>query len=133
MRVDSLPRRYRAPLRQRSSNKTCWKPSWEDEKSEIPDTLERWTAKRRVALVLERLRGGTTAAQAARKYSLTIAEIEGWKEAFLSGAENALRSRPRDEEAMKEAQIKKLKQKVGELVMERDVWPKGNENPPFRR
>ena len=101
--------------------------------SEIPDTIKRWTAKRRVALILELLRGGTTAAQAARKYSLTIAEIEGWKEAFLSGAENALRSRPRDEEAMKEAQIKKLKQKVGELVMERDVLPKGNENPPFRR
>ena len=101
--------------------------------SEIPDTIIRWTAKRRVALVLELLRGETTAAQAARKYSLTMSESEGWKEAFLSGAENALRSRPRDEEAMKEAQIKKLKQKVGELVMERDVLTEAMKTHPFAR
>ena len=31
--------------------------------SEIPDKVKRWTAKRRVALVLELLRGETTAAQ----------------------------------------------------------------------
>jgi len=35
--------------------------------SEIPETVKRWTARRRVALVLELLRGETTAAQAARK------------------------------------------------------------------
>ena len=101
--------------------------------SEIVETIKRWTAKRRVALVLELLRGKTTAAQAARKYSLTVAEIEGWKEAFLSGAENALRSRPRDDEAMKEAQIKKLEQKVGELVMERDVLTEAMKSHPFAR
>ena len=44
--------------------------------SEIPDKVKRWTAKRRVALVLDLLRGETTTAQAARKYSLTIADIE---------------------------------------------------------
>ena len=101
--------------------------------SEIPETVKRWTAKRRVALVLELLRGETTAAQAARKYGLTVAEIEGWKQAFLSGAENALRSRPRDEEGMKEAEIKRLKQKVGELVMERDVLNEAMKSHPFAK
>ena len=40
---------------------------------------------------------------------------------FLLGAENALRSRPRDEEALKDEEIKKLKQKIGDLVMDLDI------------
>ena len=63
-------------------------------------------------------------------HGLTIAEIEGWQEAFLSGAESALLSPPLDEAAMKEAQFEKLKQKVGALVMERDVWTRADEAPP---
>ena len=51
---------------------------------------QRWTAKRRVALVLTILRGETTSQEAARQHGLTVAEIEDWKEKFLSGAENAL-------------------------------------------
>ena len=88
-----------------------------------PDSkdIKRWTTKRRSALVLEILRGDTTAAEAARKHGLTVSEIEDWKERFLSGAENALRSKPLDEEAVKDAQIKRLKQKVGELVMDMDI------------
>jgi transposase-like protein len=91
--------------------------------SSEPDSkdIKRWTTKRRSALVLEILRGETTAAEAARKHGLTVAEIEDWKERFLSGAENALRSKPLDEEALKDAEIKRLKQKVGELVMDMDI------------
>lgn len=37
------------------------------------------------------------------------------------GAENALRSRPKDDEALKDEQIKKLKQKIEDLVLETDV------------
>jgi transposase-like protein len=83
--------------------------------------IKRWTTKRRSALVLEILRGDTTAAEAARKHGLTVAEVEDWKERFLSGAENALRSKPLDEEAQKDAEIKRLKRKVGELVMDMDI------------
>ena len=42
-------------------------------------------------------------------------------EVFLLGVENALRSRPRDEEALKDEQIKKLKQKIGDLVLDNDM------------
>jgi hypothetical protein len=48
-----------------------------------------------------------------------VGEIEDWQERFLGAAENALRSRP--EEALKDEQIKKLKQKVGELVLVREL------------
>jgi transposase-like protein len=85
------------------------------------EPLRRWTAKRRTALVLEILRGDTTAAEAARRHDLTVAEIEQWKERFLSGAENALRSRPLDDEALKDQEIKRLQRKVGELVMDMDI------------
>ena len=95
--------------------------------SSKPDSkdIKRWTTKRRSALVLEILRGDTTAAEAARKHGLTVAEVEDWKERFLSGAENVLRSKPLDEEALKNAEIKRLKQKVGELVMDMDILREG--------
>jgi transposase-like protein len=85
------------------------------------EPIERWTAKRRVALVVSILKGETSVAEAARQHGLTVAEVEEWREKFLLGAENALRSRPRDEEALKEEQIKKLKQKIGDLVLDNDI------------
>ena len=85
------------------------------------ENVQRWTAKRRTALVLQVVRGETSAQEAARKHGLTVAEVEDWRDRFLAGAENALRSRPRDEEAAKDEEIKKLKQKVGELVLDNDI------------
>jgi transposase-like protein len=71
--------------------------------------VQRWTAKRRSALVVSLLRGETSLAEAARAHGLTIGEIEDWRDKFLLGAENALRSKPKDEEALKDEQIKRLK------------------------
>ncbi len=88
---------------------------------EQDESQKRWTAKRRAALVVELLRGDLSVAEAARRHGLTVAEVEAWRERFLAGAENALRSRPLGEEAQKEQELKRLKQKVGELVMELDV------------
>ena len=88
---------------------------------EAVETPQRWTAKRRAALVLSLLKGETSAAEAARKHGLTVAQVEEWREAFLLGAENALRTRPRDEDALKDKQIRKLKEKVGELVLDLDI------------
>lgn len=87
----------------------------------LAEEVQRWTAKRRAALVTSLIRGETSVQEAARKHGLTVAEIESWKERALAAMENALRSRPKDEEALKDEQIKKLKQKVGELVLESDV------------
>lgn len=78
------------------------------------DGIQRWTAKRRAALVLSILKGETSAAEAARKHGLTVAQVEEWRERFLLSVENVLRSRPRDDEALKDEQIKRLKQTVGE-------------------
>jgi len=99
---------------------------------ETVDPVEqRWTAKRRAALVLAILKGDTTLAEAARQHGLTVAEIEGWQDRFLVAAENALRNRPKDEEAVKDAQIKQLKQKVGELVLDLDILKEALKGRPF--
>jgi transposase-like protein len=94
---------------------------------------QRWTAKRRAALVVEILRGDTSAQEAARLHSLTVAEIDQWKERFLAGAENALRSRPLDEEEVKDREIKRLKQKIGDLVMDIDILKEAQRGRPTLR
>ena len=43
---------------------------------ETPDSIQRWTAKRRVALVVTILKGETSVAEAARKHGLTVSEVE---------------------------------------------------------
>jgi transposase-like protein len=86
-------------------------PEWTREvamATESEEPIERWTAKRRVALVVSILKGETSVAEAARAYGLTVADVEEWREKFLLRAE---RTRLKDEEAVKDEQIKKLKQK----------------------
>ena len=92
--------------------------------------IQRWTAKRRAALVVSILKGETSVAAAARQHGLKVSEIEDWQEKFALGAENALRSRPREEEALKDEQIKRLKQKVGELILDLDVLKTANRLRP---
>jgi transposase-like protein len=85
------------------------------------EEVQRWTAKRRAALVLSLLKGETTVADTARPDGLTVAEVEEWRERFLLGAENALRTRPKEEEALREEEVNRLKRKVGELTMDLDI------------
>ena len=98
---------------------------------DTPESPQRWTAKRRATLILSILKGETSAQAAARKYGLTVAEVEEWRDRFLLGAENALRARPKDEDALKDEQIKKLKQKVGELVLDLDILKEASKDRPF--
>lgn len=88
---------------------------------DIPDDVQRWTAKRRVALVLSILKGETTVVEAAHKHGLTVADVEEWRDRFLAGAENSLRSHPKNDEALKDEMIKKLQRKVGELTLDMDI------------
>ena len=99
--------------------------------TDVPDEVQRWTAKRKAAVVLAIVKGETSAAEAARKHGLTIAEIERWKEQFFAAGENALRARPKDEEAVKDEQIARLKRKVGELVLDIDILKEANKGRPF--
>jgi transposase-like protein len=98
--------------------------------SQTPPLLEgdiqRWTAKRKAAVVLDLIRGKTTAADAARQHGLTVAELEQWKDDFLTQGTEALRSHPRVREAQWEAEKQRLQAKVGELALEVDVLKKAH-------
>ena len=86
-----------------------------------PEEVQRWTAKRRAALVVSLLKGETTAAEAARRHGLKIAEVEDSRDRFLLGAENALRARPKEDEALREEELNRFKRKVGELTIDLDI------------
>src|SRR5262245_8782302 len=92
----------------------------EDPAASRPEEIQRWTARRRTALVLSVLKGEMTFEDVAARHGLAVSELEEWKERLLAAAHNALRSRPRDEDALREEQIRRLKEKVGELVLEVD-------------
>ena len=45
----------------------------------MDDSIKRWTAKLKTALVIELIQGRTTVAEASRSFDLTPSEIEGWQ------------------------------------------------------
>ena len=90
--------------------------------TDLPNEIKRWTARRRTALVLQLLRGEITVAEAARQHDIKSSDIEHWRETFLASGENGLKSRPKEELERKDAEIRKLKEKIGDLVMKQEVF-----------
>jgi transposase-like protein len=50
--------------------------------------IQRWTAKRKVTVVLEVLKNKTTGVEACRKYGIKQSELEEWTARFLESGEN---------------------------------------------
>ena len=90
-------------------------------KAAVPEDVQRWTARRRMTLVLSILKGEISEEDGARRHGLSVAEVVDWKDRVLQAAHNALRSRPRDADAIKDDHIRRLRQKIGELVVDVDV------------
>ena len=44
----------------------------------MDDSIKRWTAKRKTALVVDIIKGKTTVVEASRVYDFSPSEIEGW-------------------------------------------------------
>jgi transposase-like protein len=84
----------------------------------VEDSIKRWTAKRKAALVVEIIQGKTTVAEASRAYDLSPSEIEGWVEDARRGMENALRANPLDIREQYEKQLKDLQEAYGEAMLE---------------
>ncbi len=78
----------------------------------MDDSIKRWTAKRKTALVIEIIQRKTTVSEASRSFDLTPSEIEGWVEDAKRGMENSLRANPLDireqyEKQLREALLRK--------------------------
>ena len=77
----------------------------------------RMSARRKQDAVLRLLRGEDLEL-VSRELAVTAAELSGWREAFLAAGETSLKSRPAD---TRDAEIGRLKEKVGDLTMANEL------------
>jgi transposase len=77
----------------------------------------RMSRQRKLAAVLRLLRGEDLD-QVSRALGVTAATLSGWREAFLSGGEAALATKPTDG---KQIELGRLKAKLGEVMLEREL------------
>ena len=82
-----------------------------------PEPRRRMSARRKQAAVLRRLRGEDLELL-ARELGVTAAELSGWRDRFLAAGEAVLKSRPAD---LRDAEIGRLKEKVGDLTMTNEL------------
>src|SRR5215204_3378471 len=77
----------------------------------------RWSARRKEEVVLRLLRGESLDAL-ARETGQAAGAIAAWREAFLAGGAEHLKSRPRPVE---DRQLADAQRKIGELAMDLDI------------
>ena len=77
----------------------------------------RWSAKRKVSVVLELLRGADLEST-SRKYRVTAATLTEWRDRFLAGGETGLKSRAADVE---DEERRRLKSVVASVSVENEL------------
>jgi transposase len=82
-----------------------------------PEPRRRMSARRKQEAVLRLLRGEDLELL-SREFGVTAAELSGWRDQFLASGEASLKSRPAD---ARDAEIGRLKEKVGELTMANEL------------
>jgi hypothetical protein len=75
------------------------------------------SARRKQDAVVRLLRGEDLELL-SRELGVTAAELSGWREAFLAAGATSLKSRPAD---ARDAEIGRLKEKVGDLTMANEL------------
>ena len=77
----------------------------------------RWSAKRKVSVILELLRGADLES-ASRKYRVTAATLMEWRDRFLTGGEVGLKSR---ESEVEDEERRRLKSVVATVSVENEL------------
>jgi len=86
--------------------------------------FQRWTARRKVEVLLELIKGEAKLVDVCREHDLKQSEVEGWMDTFLKSGERGLKARSEDEQATHDREVRELRAKVGELVLELDARKK---------
>ena len=97
-----------------------WEPVGRPERRQRPvggRGKGRWSARRKMTVVLELLRGAELEAT-SRKYRVTAATLTRWREAFLEGGESGLKIRATD---VVDEERKTLKSAVANLVVDNEL------------
>jgi transposase len=82
-----------------------------------PERRRRMSARRKQEASLRLLRGEDLEL-VSRDLGVAAAELSGWRDRFLAAGEASLKSRPAD---ARDAEIGRLKEKVGELTMSNEL------------
>jgi Transposase len=77
----------------------------------------RWSARRKMSVVLEVLRGADLETL-SRRHGVTAARISEWRDEFLAGGEDRLKYR---EVAVEDEETRRLKSVVADLATEKDL------------
>ena len=77
----------------------------------------RWSAKRKVGVILELLRGADLEST-SRKHRVTVATLTEWRDQFLAHGESGLKSREVDVE---DEETKRLKSVVANLSVDNEL------------
>ena len=85
------------------------------------EPIERWTAQRKAAIILEVLKGQISVPEAARKYGFTQGEYRKWADEYHPAGVEALKANRKDQEAKHQAEIKRLRAKIGQFVMDDEI------------
>lgn len=76
---------------------------------------------RKAAIILEVLKGQISVPEAARKYGFTQNEYRTWADEYHRACLEALKTNRKDQDAKYQAEIKRLRAKIGQLVMDDDI------------
>jgi len=79
--------------------------------------IERWTARREAAIIVDVLKGKISVPEACRKYGFTQGEYREWADEFMRGGIDALKVNRKG----LEAEVKRLQARIGELVMDNEI------------
>jgi transposase len=77
----------------------------------------RWSAKRKVSVVLDILRGADLEST-SRQYRVTVATLTAWRDRFLAGGEASLKSR---EAEVDDEENKRLKSAVASVCVDNEL------------
>ena len=85
---------------------------------------ERWTARKKKEIVLSILKKERTLPDACRSLDLKQSEVEEWTETFLKAGEQGLKITSKEASRQHEMELKEMRAKIGELVLENDILKK---------
>jgi predicted RNase H-like nuclease (RuvC/YqgF family) len=103
---------------QAGSSEEGRRPTGEEPAGTPPDVPQRWSAQRKIEVVMRLLKGESIDAL-SRETQQTAAKLSEWRERFLTGAEANLKGRPeQDEQEAFREERRRLQAKVGEQAME---------------
>lgn len=84
----------------------------------------RWTAKKKREFVLMILKKEVTIPEICKENDLKQSEVQGWIYDFINAGANGLKSTAKLEKSQRDKEVKEMKAKIGELVLENDVLKK---------